>query len=47
MTHHSSTETMSETSTKEIIIFIEKAGKRIFTSKEFFKDIVSVSEVMR
>jgi len=47
MTHHSSTKAMSETSSKEIIIFIEKAGKRIFTSKEFFKDIFSVSEVSR
>jgi len=38
---------MSETSTKEIIIIIKKVGKWIFTSKELFKDIVSISEISR
>ena len=46
MSYHSSTKTLSNTSSKEIIIFIEKVGKWISSSKKFFKDIISISELL-
>jgi len=44
--HHSKT-WMTKTSSKEVIIIIEKTFKRIFSSKEFFKYIISIFHIKR
>jgi len=42
--HHSKT-WMTKTSSKEVIIIIEKTFKRIFSSKKFFKYIISIFHI--